>query len=72
MLNEALQCIYAEEQSALMHLSEARTFNAIDLKTRHYERQTLCVDRTKSLDKINTEFQACLLYTSDAADDSSV
>eukprot|EP00975_Prorocentrum_lima_P062034 12883390-Prorocentrum_lima.AAC.1 len=40
MLNNALQCICAKEQSALMHLSEVRTFNAIHLKTRHHDRQS--------------------------------
>eukprot|EP00975_Prorocentrum_lima_P055360 11610635-Prorocentrum_lima.AAC.1 len=35
ILNEALHSIYANEQSALMHLREVRTFSAIDLTTRH-------------------------------------
>eukprot|EP00975_Prorocentrum_lima_P062252 12884646-Prorocentrum_lima.AAC.1 len=35
MLSNALQTIYNKEDALLMHLSEVRTFNAIDLRARH-------------------------------------
>eukprot|EP00975_Prorocentrum_lima_P064836 12899931-Prorocentrum_lima.AAC.1 len=36
--------LLAAEQNGLMHLSEVRKFNAIDLAMRHYDRQTICLD----------------------------
>eukprot|EP00975_Prorocentrum_lima_P009108 1939966-Prorocentrum_lima.AAC.1 len=34
ILSNALQVIYAMEHTALMHLSEVRTFHSIDLRSR--------------------------------------
>eukprot|EP00975_Prorocentrum_lima_P040954 8601908-Prorocentrum_lima.AAC.1 len=61
MLSNALQVIYAKEEIALMLLSEVRTFNAIDIRSRHYDRETFCVNRAKSMDMINRDFKALVL-----------
>eukprot|EP00975_Prorocentrum_lima_P045857 9593329-Prorocentrum_lima.AAC.1 len=51
MLFKALEKIYQQEDEAMMNLSEVRTFNSIDLRVRHSDRQTVCVERAKSMDK---------------------
>eukprot|EP00975_Prorocentrum_lima_P022149 4660781-Prorocentrum_lima.AAC.1 len=51
MLYNALEKIYQKEDEALMNLSEVRTFNSIDLRVRHSDRRTICVERAKSMDK---------------------
>eukprot|EP00975_Prorocentrum_lima_P063636 12892710-Prorocentrum_lima.AAC.1 len=52
MLSTALQKIYNKEDASLMHLSEVRTSNATDLPARHYDRETICVNRAKTMDRI--------------------
>eukprot|EP00975_Prorocentrum_lima_P022839 4807226-Prorocentrum_lima.AAC.1 len=61
MLFAALQRIYQKEEEALVNLSEVRTFNAIDLRSHHYDRQTIRVERASSMDKANRPFPALVL-----------
>eukprot|EP00975_Prorocentrum_lima_P034689 7291941-Prorocentrum_lima.AAC.1 len=35
------------------HLSEVRMFNATDLPARHYARETICVNRAKTMDTVS-------------------
>eukprot|EP00975_Prorocentrum_lima_P064419 12897453-Prorocentrum_lima.AAC.1 len=51
MLLNALEKIYKKEDEALMNLSEVQTFNLIHPRARWSERQTVCIERAKSMDK---------------------